>query len=801
MLYVMTVLAICLNTYLIGFLKLKSDYVKALVLGMVGFFFEYIVFSGILFTFDWFSMEKTLALVLIFSGISCLVAWKKGRFFLETLDFRKYVVPTLISLCILPLFGSLNGYYGMGQDQGVYQVKALFLMNDINENQLYFEEYDKLETPEEKAEYMAAVNDNLGFDRYDMNLFGNSAEEMLDETSGYFHGVQTFPALLALSGSLFGMEYMMAFQVIFLICTVYLLAFLCESLKIRKRVQLVVVGAFAFSPITLWVAKASLTELFIGVIVSAYMYLLAAAKGKRILLTAVPLVVFSFFHITNYTMMPLFVLIYMFLYLKTKDRNYLYADIINLVGYAVGFFTMILVNPGYVVNNYSLLYVVSFLNGKTLPVLVVGVSIFAILLHLVLLKLEKKPWEVWLNKLLSGMAFKIFVIVVVLGLAGLILLRKNETPFMQLTLMSYVVLSGVIIMPCLAMGFLYRMFKEKEFLTSNKYAVLLMGLMYVVMIYSAIFRVDIKHYYYYARYLVPYLPVIVIGFGMIFKKLKWPVAALCCVCLVLNYGKYDKILYAQQDDTRVQWEVIEDVLETLEDDSIVLLEDDLLRSYMLPIKADDSEVYLVSDNLNELTETFIGEEKDVYYVTNKMIADDMEEKYSIVSYEENFSSEDFFQFVGRTTHMPLDFTKNQGVHVVYQMNQPKTEYAITDEDFTGQGFGTVEGNFAWMEKEATIETYLQKKAYTLEITQGPAIAYDVIGRSLTLQVLVNGSSVGEIELNMEHNGKPLEFEVPEAVVKEGGNQVTLLCDTWSPEEIGNEDYRIIGIGFSKLTFK
>ena len=194
--------------------------IRAGVFGIVAYFFISIITSVILFSFDVFSIGKntiiTFALIAIGTGISFIKLNKKP---LKALKFnrKECIFFVAIVLVVLLLSGEKFGFFGMGQDQGVYQTKAIELIYGNNTNELdicyplktlnkedfeyYRDEMGKLQGYYLIGQVNPAVPD-----------FENGGETRL---RGVYHGISTWPAILALFGEMFGVDHMQDCQTLF----------------------------------------------------------------------------------------------------------------------------------------------------------------------------------------------------------------------------------------------------------------------------------------------------------------------------------------------------------------------------------------------------------------------------------------------------------------------------------------------------------------------------------------------------------------------------------------------------------
>jgi hypothetical protein len=479
----------------------------------------------------------------------------------------------------------------------------------------------------------------------------------------------------------------------------------------------------------------------------------------------------------------------------------------NVAGYVLGFLAMLRVNPTYTTNNYfNGLGFLSFLNEKTMPLFVLLVSGAALLFHVPFLFI-RKPKKDWVNRLLSGRLFQVLLLLFAAA-CGLVIWKRMECDLQHLTLVGYTMMTGVIVLPVIAVLFLWQFFREKDFLEDTFKTAVFFGFLYTILLYSAVFRVEVRHYYYYGRYLLPYLPLIALVLAYLGRKLKWP--WLLGITLLAGgfFVKYDTLLYTEPDDTRLSWKTLTGVLEAVDTQgtTAVFIDENLGTLYRLAIKGwTGADTYIVHD-----AETFsrqisqVEDEYDeIYYLTESEEAVDSEHVFSEVVRLANTSCEDL-GLVGNTTKLPVEFVKETTYQCVYKMEMPKYTYRADDAaSFTSYGFGNFEEGFAWMEAEDTgITCVLQKSGYTMTLQQKRFIPLEQLERSFYLEVFFNGNLAGSFEISQDSYEETLSMEIPEEWVTEGENQVTFRMDSmWSPEEIGSEDARSLGFCFQELSFK
>ena len=81
-----------------------------------------------------------------------------------------------------------------------------------------------------------------------------------------------------------------------------------------------------------------------------------------------------------------------------------------------------------------------------------------------------------------------------------------------LTLSVYAIQTGFLLLPIV---FSIALFRKKFVLEKPETMVLYAMFLYCILVYSAFLRFEIQYYYYYARYLAPFVPIAVLFAAMI----------------------------------------------------------------------------------------------------------------------------------------------------------------------------------------------------------------------------------------------------------------------------------------------
>lgn len=606
--------------YVVAGLEKQINIVKSVVLAVIAYLASHIVLSGLLFWIDQYSIKRTL--------LTCACAWGAGLIVMLirkkrpqlTWEIRQYWLPCLIAVLILPFVFRGFEFYGMGQDEGVYQTQAICFINGMTERQYDFPEYYSMGTPGDQELYEAAIAETnlVGFYRiYNADgeyCFGQSGEQAFSERSGVFHGIPTYVALLALWGKLFGIRHMSGINIVILICCVFMLHEVCMRLKMKRSGEAVAMLVFACSPLIIWITKSSLTEIGMTLNWLVFLYLILGEDKRERVLSALCIWVYAFYHISVYVFMPFYVLLYLALYLYTKDRVNIKAMLLAVAGYLTGYWMSLMIAARYLDKNYVWIYRAG-INGQNVPYVITAVCALVLLAGVVLLRSRKQlSFPVHISRKAAGIWIRI-------GMVLLILIQiyrswKKGLQWQQLggvTMITFLIVSGILV-PLLVYGSV--LFSTGQWLENWKKTVLLGCFFYCVLVFSAIFLPGIAYCYYYARYLTMYVPLLAIMGGLLLQQWSLWKAAVVTLAGVLWMLPYNITLLKYQDDTRVEWDTLEQVAGEIRAGDNVIIDVELFGYYYFPIKAmTGANIYPVLGDFEEESRRFYTGENQVWYLT------------------------------------------------------------------------------------------------------------------------------------------------------------------------------------------
>jgi hypothetical protein len=822
MLLISLIINILLLTIIFNQCFQKVDITQSFVLGGVTFFGLYVVISGVFFWIDVFSLEKTM-ITCMFIETAIFIFLKSFGYKIRIIfDKNKFIVPFAIALFVFPFTWNKFGFFGMGQDQGVYQTKAINLIYGNADRQQDFEEYEMLDSAEERSSFSYILKSRLvGLDRYDSRKPTLNKKSQKSEISGIYHGIPTFPALLSLWGATFGVSKMISIQTVFFLYAIFLTYFISENLSLNIYTRVLATLVFAISPVVIWVSKSSLTEMFLCNIILLYIYYMTNMEDERACwISWTPIAMFSFYHVSCFTLMPIFVLIYVWsIIFSEKYKPFLFSSIISIFLFATGFTMMAYVSPSYTFNNFyrpPISYLVPQKNSLLFFQMISAMVAFS---YLIAYKLNI-TYDYSTIKFKSNYINFFFRITILTAIAivcfhGINIAFGNSEPirqslqgyyygegifaFKQLTLSAYAFSTGLVLLPIILIGTL---FKTNRFYDSFPHAIVFVLFLYCVLFYSSILRKEIPHYYYYSRYIVPFIPIVTLTAGILLNKTSKYIVIMIMIAVCIAMLPPDRILIDKQDDTRLEWDNLEDIISLIHSDDIVIVDTDLISTLYLPIKTMTGALTFPKyTDIDEIISRFSKYNKNIYIVTKKSFPDLDYNKIKILIKNINIRSEDRVHKHPKFLPFPIDMMTNKSYITLLKVNKNKFFYDFgKDESFSFSGFYDLEKNFRWIKGgNAHIEMFLPKGDYSLSIVQGPGIPLQKLNiEYIQVKVKLNKKLISTFKIKDSKSSSSTTVFLPHNVVNEGKNLLTIQTGTWSPSSYGSKDSRQLGISINKI---
>ena len=825
------VLGVILAALTVGVLWKKSNVLELLVLGAVYWCCAWVVAGMGLFVLDAFRLFRCACAadgLVLLTGIAAVLVRRKRegtplrQMMTVSWDIRPYWIPMAVCAVGFVLVAVKHELFGMGQDEGVYQTVAINLMNGIADRQQDFAEYHSLPEAQQEIFSKSVLSHLVGYDIGSESYPDTVYDNTVSPVSGIYHGIPTFASMLAMWGTMFGMAQMQGIQTVFYGMTIFLTFFLCRNLKLRQRACALACVVTAASPVVVWVAKSALTEGFLAVLIVLFLYFLTdEAHPERQWMSILPVAVFGCYHVSIYTMVPLFLVLYGGMYWLTRRKCFAVLMPVTVVGYLVSFFAMRHVQPFYTMNNYSPIFGLG-ITQKELPWFVPLVCGAALVLcggylwavrRFVHRKYADSSPERYLERVQQSRMGFVLVELLLVPLMLYILLKcvMAENPLSEFrgsSLWGFACAMGILL-PLLAwiMGVL----KPRFYLESPRRLVILVTAVYCVLFYAAFLRFHVNFFYYYGRYLVPFLPAAAVFSAMTIERLRARVTIPVMAAGLLVVAPYDRFLAVTKDDTRMQWNVLEEIAAQIQPTDCVIVDGDNMWTLFLPLRAmTGAAVYPLTGDpeiqAEQLRDQFEadGVSHNIYYLGTGKWTESFEEQFRLVyTGQVTQISDDDASNRTKLIPFPLAYPESRRTISLYRCWTEELSYEAAGSGGTEYGgFHPVEGSFCWSNAaEAAVRCSLEKKDYTMTVEMGCAMPLKEIGyEAYPVDVLVNGQNVGQLLVDDETNGKSFSLDVPAELLSEGVNLVTLECELWEASRVSAGDVRLLGFPLKSLVF-
>lgn len=807
-------LLLCFGTA--GILFHKRHIAEILTLGVCWYFCSYVFSTMLLFLLNVYTLNRGFAATCCTDGIIFLTAvltsekvplHKLKEGFQSERELKVFVIPLLIAVIGLPFISQKNELFGMGQDEGVYQCEAINFMNGYNIRQQDFEEYHFLESDEAKENFETTVHNKLvGYDIPDEEYPDTVYDREVSPVSGIYHGIPTYPAILAMWGEIFGIAHMAEVQTVFYILMLFLTGFVCDNLHLKPLSKLIACMTAALSPVVIWVAKSSLTEMFLAVLLLLFLYFLTDSEYPEYYgYSIMPIIVFSCYHVSIYTLIPYVLMIYAGMYFFTKRKIFAGMLLFSVLEYLLSYLMMRHVQPFYTMNNYRFVFGhgITVYNITQVVLIISGILILFCMIYILLVWKFKKTET--LKVFLENQQNTVLMQWLFICLTALPLIYIFYQSFVKLdtiehitalTISGFALNAGLLLLP---VGVAVVFIRPKAFLESEAKLIIFVSCFYCVLIYAAFLRFEIEFYYYYARYLVPFIPCAVLfavtALDKSDKKILLTVSAVSIGCFL----PYSSFLMQHKDDTRMEWSVLEDLTEQIPQNSCVVMETDTLPMLWLPVRAvTKANVYPAENDFTAQCKTLSERYEKIYCISQNQISENFELLYK----NQVHCSEDMN--FGELSSMPLHFSETTDNIYLYEYLNYQEIYTVEEiQKLKLYGIDKPDGDFCWtVNPTSAMRCTLKQKNYTLHLKLGSKIPVAATGKdSFKIQLSVNGIQVTAKTLTSKNITQELNFYIPASYLNDGLNLISFRTDMWNASAINPKDNRTLGIPIQSVTFQ
>ncbi|MDE6713507.1 MAG: hypothetical protein K2K20_07195 [Lachnospiraceae bacterium] len=584
----------------------RAEIGRLLIVSQGLYYCLYIVVSGLMIWINHFNLLRgTLGTLLLETAVIGMLCFfqsaicrkskmvRRLKLYREeslcfSLSWKKYLPLAIILAVSAFLVHEKAGFYGTGQDQGLYQIRAMMYMGGYNDNIIDFPEYYYVENNWEKSEYLRILEDMDGY-----YLLKKDGLENANEVNGVLHGIATFPALLGLWGKMFGLSNMPGIMTVLYLLTLANVWLIGDNLGFKPWVKWILASFMAVCPIIVWSTQQTLTEMGFTLMVCAFLELITENTKKKVYFWSVfPLLAACYYHVIFTVLIPLFVILYLTNYLQSKRRGFLAALMLLMVGYATGYSMMQSTALHYTMKNFQQLFSKSkyLLNEDNIEAVIwiASASVFAVAVVLAQKEVRRKLFSWWnrirenaLVKRATGWGIRAVTLLLVCFFVykGIKAYRMDMWP-MKLSVMGYLIMTGYVMLPAMVLGI---WLKAKNGLRDRNVLTLVLSSFYVMFFYCGILWVLIYYYYYYARYLSAFVVLILITAGYFLNRIQWQIAVPVCLCMITLVKSQSNLLYNAQDLTYMSYEQLEEIAALIGDQRVGSQEDPMTQKDVILI--------------------------------------------------------------------------------------------------------------------------------------------------------------------------------------------------------------------------
>ena len=640
----------------------KNDLFKILVTG-VGFYLSfYVITAGFYIWKDAFSIDgaaSLTAVLLLVMDVLLSIFWVKGLPSVRINNLKQYI-PLVIVLVISFLLAmqGREGLYFMGQDSGAYQARAMFYMGGVESNTVSMGEIADINNEWERGIYIKNLSELDGY--YTEDDYAEEDFSELEEVRGVFHGISTYPALLALFGKAFGLKYMglaNAIAYLILISSIWLIA---DNIRFAPWYRTTAAALAALSPVIIWNSRNMLPDMIFAAFLALFFELLSEGTKRRVtFVSVIPLAAGCFFHIISTMLMPMFVIIYFSNYIRTRHGGYLKALIILLASYVCGFFMMQDTAEDYMMHNlggiyYKTGYKIADFNVKNYVAWAAVIcAVCAVVLSvrknnslIVRAYRSAKKKKGTPGRIARPVLAVIFVILLILFIIQGINLGE-DLERKRMSVMAVLQMSSYVLLP-LSVAAIIR--KAPEYLKDRYFATLTFSFLYMLIIYCLGVIPQIYYFYYYTRYLAVIIMLLPLIEGYMLERMNPRATIGIVIAGTVPMLLLSSILFKEKDLTYSRFEVLKSLESCITDEDALLINSqgyDEHKVYWMPLKAlTGADVYFVDeDRLNNQLRKYSKDHENVFIFSYDMgrINDSIKglrEVYRGVargsSYEENY---------------------------------------------------------------------------------------------------------------------------------------------------------------------
>lgn len=795
------VISLILNKYLKSeqILKRISMYLMVLII-------EYICLSVVFLSLNSFEVSR---IIIVMSSINAILLInkmiKKDLILPQNINLKLPLCLIMAIIFILPFIWQKSEVVFPNSDAGSYALKSIDLLHGNTNVYKYLEEYN-LVNEEDKDKI-------VNFQKQQNGLYQNLPMEN-DEYIYSYHGLPTWPSVMALSGEIFGENNIGSILTVLYVLMLIFLYYILDEFQVNQSSKILSVLILGFSPLSIYLSKNTLTELiWTSIFLFSILSILNKSNFIKII-GAIALGILGFIHVSMFMYLPVITLILFIVQLIKKKKIY---GMINIIFNSLFILSLIygcIVSRLYFVAQYKQAFSRLFnINNDLLFVLVLGgISMLFIIISIALTFHEKI--NIMLTKIWIFIDEYIFIIIKIsvvvlmlytvyqgyrLGFTDKFIkgdsswalrasyANKGISSLIHLNIVSILQATSYIVLPIV----LVKLFMMKKI--SNNTKIFAIMLVYSLTLYTVL-NVDVPVNYYASRYFFTMIiPSIVLLFGLIPLSKKCKIIVFILVILVNM--PFNLVQYKEQE-FKNNFEMIDDAMSVIYPDSIVLIDPNSYpEMYMTNLRERNNNLVFpidvkIDQSLIQNNEVYVISSKN--YNTNELSLKFMKE-YEITG---GIST-------AKGTY-PLEMKKDDINIRIYKLNKEQLNYYPSDGSMV-YGFYNVERygdgeEYRWTSGDSEIQMGFYKGIDKVKIYYGEIPLEKINNNKIEYSISLDDSTILNGELNKDNVAKGyIEIDLSEENINDSFNHILAIkCDTWSPSESGSADTRKLGIPIKKI---
>lgn len=618
--YILFVTLLLCTYFLLNILLFaEKRLVKILLNTVIIFLGIYLTASVILLWLDVFSVKRGLFICLGCAGILLCFNYKKIRKikdYLSKINFNIHseIILLVFFACMLLFISGKSEDIRANSDMGVYFQRAATLMSADSKKTQDISEfgYDISDKVEENLLDLQKVHSGL----------------ILQETNTQFeyHSLPTWTSLMALTGKMFGISNAAQILSLLYFVSVSSLYFLIENIAPVKRNKYFALALFGSTPIIVYLAKCTFTELAYVAILLAAMYFLSEKNEKMKIIGGYWMGLLGFIHISHFMYLPI---LFIALFMLSRYRNDKYLAIANCIQCMMFSFSLaycLTLSPSYTSAQLARL------SGRVNTAHIILFLCFCVYLAIgvQLLFLKRKGlcykycdkiiafFEKWGYRLVPLWVIILLILSVIQGyLLGYTdyykvgggtwhlrsgYINQGLSGAIHVNLVSIVMATSYIVLPAIFF-LMFRSYKKVHV----EIKLLAVMLLYALTIYTT-FQIDTPTNYYVSRYYAVFIvPIAVILLSKLVVRKR--VFAIIGLIGILTAAPYD-LLLSDAQAFQGQYEILNDAREIIPANSVVFIQnsqDDYGLNVILTnnLRTLDHVLMYSLDSFEELKDQFV----------------------------------------------------------------------------------------------------------------------------------------------------------------------------------------------------